>query len=185
MQKDSGVKTLGPFDHRRVEMGMRNRDGADAAACVYLGDCFVIQQRDAIPEQISSRRLEKQSTLANREFRFSADPQKLRRFIFDAVVMISAQLLERCPFLASVTDELPFIFANWTARRRFRSIIKLAPALHTDKVLHQKKVIDLADVTILKEHRDEGSPIKACFADCRYALPLPLQRAARPERGRA
>src|SRR6266581_1110416 len=145
MQKDSGVKTLGPFDHRRVEMGMRNRDGADAATCVYLGDCFVIQQRDAIPEQISSRRLEKQSSLANRKFRFSADAQKLRRFIFDAVVMISRKAFERRPFLAGVTDELPFILANWTARRRFRSIIKLRPALHTDKVLHQQKVIDLAD----------------------------------------
>ena len=136
-------------------MWMRNRDGADAAACVYLGDCFVIQQRDAIPEQISSWRLEKQSSLANGKFRFCADAQKLRRFLFDAVVMISPYLLERRPFLAGVTDELPFILANWTGRRRFRSSIKLRPALRADKVLHQQKVIDLADVTMLKEHRDE------------------------------
>src|SRR5881396_178859 len=108
MQKDLGVKTLGPFDHRRVEMRMRNRDGADAAACVYLGDCFVVQQRDAIPEQISPGRLQKQSALAYRKFRFSADPQKPRRFLFDAVVIISLQSFERCPFLASVTDKLPF-----------------------------------------------------------------------------
>jgi hypothetical protein len=89
MQKDFGVKTLGPFDHRRVEMRMRNRDGADAAACVYLGDCLVVQQRDAIPEQISSGRLEKQSALAYRKFLFSADAQKQWRFIFEAIVMIS------------------------------------------------------------------------------------------------
>ena len=89
MQKDLGVKTLGPFDHRRVEMRMRNRDGADAAACVYLGDCLVVQQRDAIPEQISSWRLEKQSPLADRKFRFRADAQKQRRFIFETIVMIS------------------------------------------------------------------------------------------------
>ena len=133
------IESFSPFDHRRVEMRMRNRDGADAATRIYLGDCFVIQQRDAIPEQISSRRLQKQSALGNRDFRFSADPQKLRRFLFDAVVMISAQLLERCPFLASVTDELPFILANWTARRRFRSFTKLRPALRADKVLHQQK----------------------------------------------
>jgi hypothetical protein len=93
MQKDLGVKTFSPFDHRRVEMGMRNRDGADSAACVYLGDCFVIEQRDAIPEQISSRRLEKQSSLTYRKFRFCADSEKPRRFIFDAVVMIGPQLL--------------------------------------------------------------------------------------------
>src|SRR5205823_8045692 len=95
MQKDLGVKTLGPLDHRRVEMGMRNRDGADAAACVYFRECFVVQQRDTIPEQISSRRLEKQSALAYGKFRFSAEAQKLPRFVFDAVVMISLQSLER------------------------------------------------------------------------------------------
>src|SRR5258708_4629508 len=167
MQKDLGVKKLGPFDHRRVEMRMRNRDGADAATCVYLGDCFVIQQRDAIPEQISSRRLEKQSSLANRKFRFCADCEKPRRFIFDAVVMISRKALKRRPFLADVTDELPFVFANWTARRRFRSLSKLRPALRADKRLLRQKAIDLADVTMLKEHRDEGSSVKACFADCR------------------
>src|SRR6266481_6200321 len=104
MQKDLGVKTLGPFDHRRVEMRMRNRDGADAATCVYLDDCFVIQQRDAIPEQISSRRLEKQSALSDRKFRFCTDAQKLRRFLLDAVVMISRKAFERRPFLAGVTD---------------------------------------------------------------------------------
>jgi hypothetical protein len=70
-------------------MGMRNRDGADAAACVYLGDCLVIQQRDAIPEQISSGRSQKQSALTDRKFRFGADSEKQWRFIFDAVVMIS------------------------------------------------------------------------------------------------
>src|SRR6266480_1877193 len=115
MQKDLGVKTLGPFDHRRVEMRMRNRDGADPAACVYLGDCFVVQQRDAIPEQISSGRLQKQSALRYRKFRFRADADKSRRFIFDAVAMTSTQSLERRPFLAGVTEELPFIFANCTA----------------------------------------------------------------------
>src|ERR1043166_8409315 len=127
MQEDLGVKTLGPFDHRRIEMRMRNRDGADTAACVYLGDCFVLQQRDAIPEQISSGRLEKQSPLAYCKFRFSADPQKQWRFLLDAVVMISREAFERRPFLAGVTDELPFIFANWTARRLFRCLTELCP----------------------------------------------------------
>ena len=141
MQKDLGVKTLGPFDHRRVEVRMRNRDGADPAACVYLGDCFVVQQRDAIPEQISSRRLQKQSPLANPKFRFCADSEEPVRFIFDAVVMISREPSERRPFLAGVTDELPFIFANWTARRRFLSLTKLRPALHADEVFHRFRTL--------------------------------------------
>jgi len=68
-------------------MRMRNRHGTDAAACVYLGDCLVVQQRDAIPEQISSGRLQKQSALAYRKFRFGADSENLRHFIFNAIVM--------------------------------------------------------------------------------------------------
>src|SRR6476619_6139291 len=91
-------------------MRMRNRDGADAAACVYLSDCFVVQQRDAVPEQISSGRLQKQSALAYGKFRFGTHAQKLWRFIF----------------------------ANWTTRRWFRSLSKLRPALHADKVFHDK-----------------------------------------------
>jgi hypothetical protein len=141
MQKDLGVKTLGPFDHRRVEMRMRNRDGADAAACVYFGDCFVVQQRNAIPEQISPGRLEKQSALADCKFRFCADSEKPRRFIFDAVAMINREPFERRPFLTGVTHELPFIFANRTARRRFRSVIKLRPALHADKIFHRFRIL--------------------------------------------
>jgi hypothetical protein len=33
--------------------------------------------------------LQKQGALADRKFRFGADSQKPRRFVFDAVVMIS------------------------------------------------------------------------------------------------
>jgi hypothetical protein len=59
--------------------------------------------------------LQKQSPLAYRKFWFCADAQKLRRFILEAIVMISCQPFERRPFLAGVTDELPFVLANWTA----------------------------------------------------------------------
>jgi hypothetical protein len=50
--------------------------------------------------------------LAYRKFRFSADAEKLRRFILEAIAMIRREPLERRPFLAGMTDELPFIFAN-------------------------------------------------------------------------
>jgi len=69
--------------------------------------------------------------------------------------MISLQSLERRPFLAVATDVLPFIFTDRTTRRWFRSVSKLRPALHADKVFHRQKVIDLDDVTMLNEDRDE------------------------------
>src|SRR5947208_16026942 len=75
------------------------------------GSGLAVEKRDAIPEQISSVRLQEQSALAYRKFRFGADPQKAWRFLFEPVVMISRQPFERRPFLASVTNKLPFILA--------------------------------------------------------------------------
>ena len=91
---------------------MRDRDGADTAARVELGSGLAVEKRDAIPEQISSVRLQEQSALAYRKFRFGADPHKAWRFLFEPVVMISRQPFERRPFLASVTNKLPFILAS-------------------------------------------------------------------------
>ena len=72
--------------------------------------------------------------------------------------MISLQSFERRPFLAGVTDELPFIFANWTARRRFRSLSKLRPALHADKVFH-RKIIDAVCFSDLRNTSFIGTEI--------------------------
>src|SRR4029077_3464436 len=113
-----------------------NGNGADAAARVHLGNGVLVEASDTIPEQISSRRLQEQSALAYRKFRFGADPQKAWRFFFEAVVMISRQEFERRPFLAFVTNKLPFIFANGTAWRRLRAFSKRRSALHTDKLFH-------------------------------------------------
>jgi hypothetical protein len=55
--------------------------------------------------------------------------------------MIRREAFERRPFLASVTDELAFIFANWTVRRRFRGLGKLRPALHADKIFHRFRTL--------------------------------------------
>ena len=55
--------------------------------------------------------------------------------------MIDREPFERRPFLAGVTDELPFVFANWTTRRRFRSRSKLRPALHADKIFYRFRTL--------------------------------------------
>jgi hypothetical protein len=115
VQKYLRVEPLGPIDHCRVKVWMRDRNGAKAAARVHLGDGLFVQQSNAIPEQISSWRLQEQSALAYRKFRFGADSEKPWRFLFESIVMISRQPFERRPFLASVTNKLPFILANWAS----------------------------------------------------------------------
>ena len=121
-------------------MRMRNGNGADATARVHLGNGVVVEESDAIPEQISSGRLQKQSTLAYRKFRFGADPEKAWRFFFEAVAMISRQPFELRPFLAFVTNKLPLIFANWAAWRRLRPFSELRPALHADEIFHGRNL---------------------------------------------
>ena len=44
MQKYLRVESLGPLNHRRVKMRMRNGDRSDAAARIHFGDGFVVQQ---------------------------------------------------------------------------------------------------------------------------------------------
>ena len=117
-------------------MRMRNGNGANPAACVHLGDGFVVQQRDTLPEQISAGRLDEQSALTYRKIGFCADTEKLRRFLFESAMVISRQPFKRRPFLASVTNKLPFILANRTAWRRSGSFSKLRSALDADKIFH-------------------------------------------------
>src|SRR5437660_1924122 len=58
VQKYLRIETLGPFDHRRIKMWMRDCDGADTAARVDFRGGLVVDERNAIPEQISHRRLQ-------------------------------------------------------------------------------------------------------------------------------
>ena len=122
-------------------MGMGDRDATYAAPIVDFRSGFIVEESNAIPKQISSGRLLKQSALANRKFRFRSDAQKPRRFILEAIVMIRSEPFKCRPFLAHVTDELPFVFANWTMRRRFGSLSKLRSALHADKVFHRFRTL--------------------------------------------
>jgi hypothetical protein len=80
--------------------------------------------------------LQEQGTLTNGKFRLGADPEKLWCFVLETVVMISRQPIERSPLLPVVTNELPFIFADWATSRWVCRFIKLRSALHADKVLH-------------------------------------------------
>jgi hypothetical protein len=115
---------------------MRYRDRANPTARVDFRDCSLVQKRDAIPEQISGRRLHKQSALADSKFGLGADAQKVRRFFFETVSMIGSETGKCGPFLATVADKLPFIPANGAICRWLNRLGKLGSALHADEILH-------------------------------------------------
>jgi hypothetical protein len=56
--------------------------------------------------------LQEQRALPDGKFRFGADPEKLRRLVFDSVMTITREPIKRGPFLTGVTNELPFVLAN-------------------------------------------------------------------------
>ena len=80
--------------------------------------------------------MQKQCPLSDSKFRFRANSEKARRFVFDSVVMIARESIKRCPFLTAVTNELPFVLADGAGRRRLCSLVKLRPALDADEVFH-------------------------------------------------
>src|SRR5439155_26433436 len=63
-EKYMRIESLRSIHHRRLIMRTRDRDGADTAARVELGSGPAVEKRNAIPEQISSVRLQEQSALA-------------------------------------------------------------------------------------------------------------------------
>src|SRR5205814_4757212 len=83
----------------------------------------------------------KQCALADGELRLGPDAEKLRRLVFETVLIIDRQAVERRPFLTAVTNKLAFVFANCATRRRFGSRAKLRSALHANEVLHRERVM--------------------------------------------
>jgi hypothetical protein len=56
--------------------------------------------------------LQEQCALSDSKFRFGADPEKLRRFVCNSVIMITGEPIKRGPFLPGATNELPFVLTN-------------------------------------------------------------------------
>ena len=97
---------------------MRNRNGVQSAKPVDQGDRGVIDQRDAIPQDIPLRCAKEQSALADRELRLRADPDEPRLVLAESVVVRNPEPLERCPRLALGWNVLAFVFADGALNRR-------------------------------------------------------------------
>src|SRR3977135_1862789 len=97
---------------------MRNRDGVQSAKPVDQGDRGVIDQRDAIPQDIPLRCAKEQSALADRELGLRADPDEPRLVLAESVVVRNPEPLERCPRLALGRNVLALVFADGALSRR-------------------------------------------------------------------
>src|SRR6266851_9092318 len=97
---------------------MRNRDGVQPAKPVDQGDRGVIDQRDAIPQDIPLRCAKEQSALADRELGLLAYPDKPRLVLAESVVVRNPEPRQRRPRLALGRDVLALVFPDRALSRR-------------------------------------------------------------------
>ena len=116
-------KRTAPVDQRRVKVGMRNRDGVQAPKSLDQSDGGVVDQRDAIPQDVAFRRAQEQCALADRELGLRADADEAWLVLAEPVVMRNSEPFERCPRLPLGRDVLALVFADralnrWNVTRR-------------------------------------------------------------------
>src|SRR5258705_13516680 len=96
---------------------MRNGDGVHPAKPVDQGDRGVIDQRDAIPQDIPLRCAKEQCALADGELRLRADADEAWLVLAEAVVVRNPEPFQRCPRLPPGRDVLALVFADGALSR--------------------------------------------------------------------
>src|SRR3546814_14939334 len=101
---------------------------ADAAGFAHACHGVVIDQRDAVPQQVAARRTHQQRALADREAWLGADAEPAFGLRFDAVAMRVAQRFERGPLLPAAADVLAIVLADRATVRLARTVRELRAA---------------------------------------------------------
>src|SRR6267142_4886871 len=105
---------------------MRNRDGVQPAKPLDQGDRGVVDQRDAIPQDVPLRRAHEQCALADGELRLRTDADEAWLVLAEPIVVRNPEPFQRCPRLPLRRDVLALVFADgalsrWSATRRILS----------------------------------------------------------------
>ena len=117
-----------PFHHRRVIMRVRDRDLGDPAQLLHLLNRRVVQEPDAVPQDVAALRLDQERPLADPELRLGVDRVEPVLLLLDDIPVRRPQVLERRPLLAVGVDVLPLVLADGTSRRGLIRLGELRPA---------------------------------------------------------
>ena len=136
VQVDRAVEALRPLDHRRVVVRMRDRDRREPAAALDLGGGRVVEQRDAVPQQVRVAVGDEQRALADGELRLGpdADEVALRRGSCSRGRRRRSSSVVHC--LAAKPDVLARVGADRARLRRALALGELGPARHADRHRH-------------------------------------------------
>ena len=118
VQVDRAAERVRPLDHRAVVVRMRDRDRGEAALAVDALDELVVEERDAVPEDVAGRALDEQRALADRERRRAADAEHAA-VVADVGLVVVDEVLPAQPDLPVVVrDVLPRVLADRAGARR-------------------------------------------------------------------
>ena len=135
VQVDRAVEAMRPLDHARVVVRVRDRDRGEPAAPLDLRRGRLVEQRDAVPQQVGVAVGDEQRALADRECGIGADAGQ-RALVAELVGVAGGQLGQRRPALPGLRDVLARIEADRARRRRGLRVRVLGPAGNADEPLH-------------------------------------------------
>ncbi len=132
------AKRPAPLHLRCVVVGVRERDAGQTAATLDLSDRLVVDQGNAVPEDVAGRRLDQVRALADADFRLGQDRRHARFEGDEAVAMVSLNPLQRRPLLPVGVDVLAVVQTDRTAGRRLLGLRILGSTGYTDVLLHRR-----------------------------------------------
>lgn len=115
-QVHRAVKLLGPLEMSRIEVGMRNGNSFQTATLVDEVNGRLVEQADAVPEDVSMLGLDKDGALADGELGTGEDGMNAGVFfvLLDLVVVGGFHESEGGEGVAGRGDELTgFLFCKW------------------------------------------------------------------------
>ena len=164
MQVDRGAaEGPAPFHHRRVIVRVRDRDLGNPAQFLHPRDRRVVDQPDAIPQNVPPRRLDQERALADAELRLGVDRVEPGLFLLDDVLVRRPEVLERRPLLAVGIDVLPLVLADRAMRRGPRRLGELRPA---------------GDAEIGRARADSSTaPVSGCVAESATSVAAEVEQS--------
>src|ERR1051326_5834478 len=117
MQINGRIKSLAPFNHRRVEMRVRDSDGFEAAQAFHQRNRGVIQMDQAIPQHIALLGLKKKGAVLYRKGWRGLDGCQRRGQRHEAVGVFTLHLCQRGPLLPLWANILAIVLADGAASR--------------------------------------------------------------------
>src|SRR6185437_7628275 len=119
-------------------MRMRNGDADQAAKAFDEGDCGLVEQRDAVPQDVAFIGHHQKRALGDSEGGYRADTDEPRLVLLETVHGPACERLVRGPDLARRRHKLARLVTDLTALRLLRRSRELGAAGDADKGGHDR-----------------------------------------------